>query len=80
MIALSFECQVIVLKRNRRYVIAWWQRGIWARLGDEIVGDIRAGSSQSLMDRNLCQPLIVGIAAHDLTVKQALANFREFCS
>ncbi|MEC9166931.1 MAG: hypothetical protein VX596_07525, partial [Pseudomonadota bacterium] len=39
-IALSFECLVIVLKRNRRYVIAWWQRGIWPRLGDEIVGNI----------------------------------------
>ena len=79
-IALSFECQVIVLKRNRRYVIAWWQRGIWPRLGDEIVGNIRAGSSQSLLDRNLGQPLIVGIEAHDLTMKQALASFRELCT
>ena len=79
-IALSFECQVIVLKRNRQIVIAWWQRGIWPRLGDEIVGNIRAGSSQSLLDRNLGQPLIVGIEAHYLTMKQALASFRELCT
>ena len=72
--------QVIVLKCNRRYVIAWWQRGIWPRLGDEIVGNIRAGSSQSLLDLNLGQPLIVGIEAHDLTMKQALASFRELCT
>ena len=53
---------------------------VWPRLGDEIVGNIRPCSSQNLLDRNLGQPLIIGIEAHDLTMKQTLANFRELCS
>ncbi|MGB1007819.1 MAG: hypothetical protein ACPGVX_11620 [Thalassobaculaceae bacterium] len=78
-IALSFECQVIVLKRDRRYVIAWWQRGVWPRVGDEIVGNISTGAPQSLLDQSLGLPLIVGVEARDLTMKQALANFRALC-